>query len=207
MRCLKNLDAWSGGGWGVFIAPTSKPTVGRLSIDGCTGQFGVPLDTVRCACHVTQSLGFWRFRPLERWLHVAPDSPVPHRIATVQCPVRSDSLRTVAHYSVWQWSLKSTVALGAVAPLGAPDSSVAHRIVRWIIAERRLRNPKVKSSVCTAPGALDTVRWCTGHCPVRQTRVLFGFFCSFLLNPNFDLFIGLCWTFSTCRIYNLEQTS
>jgi hypothetical protein len=48
--------------------------------------------------------------------------------------------------------------------------------------------------------------WCTGHCPVvhqtlsggsrdspvRQTRVLFGFFCSFLLNPNFYLFIGLC---------------
>jgi hypothetical protein len=27
---------------------------------------------------------------------------------------------------------------------------------------------------------------------MRQTRVLFGFFCSFLLNPNFDLFIGLC---------------
>jgi hypothetical protein len=48
--------------------------------------------------------------------------------------------------------------------------------------------------------------WGTGHCPVvhrtlfggapdslvRQTRVLFGFFCSFLLNPNLDLFIGLC---------------
>jgi hypothetical protein len=27
--------------------------------------------------------------------------------------------------------------------------------------------------------------------PVCQTRVLFGFFCYFLLNPNFDLFIGL----------------
>jgi hypothetical protein len=33
--------------------------------------------------------------------------------------------------------------------------------------------------------------WCTGHCPVRQTRVLFGFFCSFVLNPNLYLFIGL----------------
>jgi hypothetical protein len=30
MRCLKNLDAWSGGGWGVFIAPTTKPTVGEV---------------------------------------------------------------------------------------------------------------------------------------------------------------------------------
>jgi hypothetical protein len=34
--------------------------------------------------------------------------------------------------------------------------------------------------------------WCTRHYPVCQTRVLFGFFCSFLLNPNSDLFIGLC---------------
>jgi hypothetical protein len=25
-------------GWGVFIAPTTKPTVGRLSVDGCTGH-------------------------------------------------------------------------------------------------------------------------------------------------------------------------
>jgi hypothetical protein len=32
----------------------------------------------------------------------------------------------------------------------------------------------------------------TPDSPVCQIRVLFGFFCSFLLNPNFDLFIGLC---------------
>jgi hypothetical protein len=49
------------------------------------------------------------------------------------------------------------------------------------------------------PGAPDS--------PVRQTRVLFGFFCSFLLNPNLDLFIGLCGIFGTCRTYNIEQTS
>jgi hypothetical protein len=35
------------------------------------------------------------------------------------------------------------------------------------------------------PSAPDYVRWGTELCPVRQTRVLFGFFCSFLLNPNF----------------------
>jgi hypothetical protein len=64
----------------------------------------------------------------------------------------------------------------------------------------------VKSLKSILPGAPNTVRWCTEHCPVvhrtlsggapnspvRQTRVLFGFFCSFLLNPNLDLFIGLC---------------
>ena len=42
MRCLKNLDAWSGGSWGVFIAPTTKQPLGRLSIDGRTGQSGAP---------------------------------------------------------------------------------------------------------------------------------------------------------------------
>jgi hypothetical protein len=35
-----------------------------------------PPDTVRCASHVTQLLGFERFRPLELCLLVAPDSPV-----------------------------------------------------------------------------------------------------------------------------------
>jgi hypothetical protein len=47
----------------------------------------------------------------------------------------------------------------------------------------------------------------TPDSPVRQTRVLFGFFCSFLLNPNFDLLLVCVETLCTCRIYNLEQTS
>jgi hypothetical protein len=54
------LEVW----WlGVFIAPTTKMAVGRLSIDGRTGQSGAPLDTVWCASHVTQPLGFdrWSF--------------------------------------------------------------------------------------------------------------------------------------------------
>jgi hypothetical protein len=49
--------------------------------------------------------------------------------------------------------------------------------------------------------------WCTGHCPVRQTRVLFDFFCFFLLNPNFDILLVCVEPLCTCRIYNLEQTS
>jgi hypothetical protein len=41
--------------------------------------------------------------------------------------------------------------------------------------------------------------WCTIHCPVAhrtvrcaQIRADLGFFAPFFLNPNFDLFIGLC---------------
>jgi hypothetical protein len=29
MQYPRNLDALNGGGWGVFIAPTTKPTVGE----------------------------------------------------------------------------------------------------------------------------------------------------------------------------------
>jgi hypothetical protein len=50
MRCLKNLDAWSGGGWGVFIAPPTKVAVGEA-------VYRRAHRTVRCAtghCPVRQ---------------------------------------------------------------------------------------------------------------------------------------------------------
>jgi hypothetical protein len=78
MRCLKNLDAWSGGGCGVFIALNHHIAVGEAV---CRWAY----QTVRCASHVTQPLGFWKFRPVELCLHVASDSPVPRRI--VQCRI------------------------------------------------------------------------------------------------------------------------
>jgi hypothetical protein len=34
---------------------------GWAVVDGRTGQSGAPLDTIRCASHVTQSLGFDRW--------------------------------------------------------------------------------------------------------------------------------------------------
>jgi hypothetical protein len=41
-------------------------------------------------------------------------------------------------------------------------------------------------------GKFEVVRLWVLDSQVRLTRVLFGFFCFFLLNPNFDLFISLC---------------
>jgi hypothetical protein len=75
MQYAGNLDYLNIGGWGVFIAPTTKKVVE----EGCCA----PPDTVRCASHVTQPLGFWRFWPLELWHLGPPDSPVPHRTITV----------------------------------------------------------------------------------------------------------------------------
>jgi hypothetical protein len=48
------------------------------------------------------------------------------------------------------------------------------------------------------PGASDTVRWCTGHCPVAHRTVWCArpgqpsvVFCSFYLNPFLD-FLLVC---------------
>jgi hypothetical protein len=74
----------------------------------------------------------------------------------------------------------------------APDSPVNY-------SRARTQKPEGKEFEVDPP-------WCTEHypvvhrtlsggtpdSPVRQTRILFGFFCFFLLNPNFNLFIGLC---------------
>jgi hypothetical protein len=110
------------------------------------------MGAVRCASHVTQPLGFWRFWPLERWLHVAPDSPVLHRTGAVHCPVLLWHLLRLlrALFTL----LQTTVALDSRCSAGTLDSPVAHQTVQWIIAECALRNPKVASSKCTAPGAL-----------------------------------------------------
>jgi hypothetical protein len=60
---------------------------------------------------------------------------------------------------------------------GTPDSPVNY-------SRASLQKPEGEEFESIALGAPDS--------SVRQTSVLFGFFCSYLLNPNLDLFIGLC---------------
>jgi hypothetical protein len=73
------------GGWGVFIAPTTKVAVGR----GCCRRAH---RTVLCAtghCPVYQPRHLTvRVRPLELWQVGPLDNPVVHRTVTVHCPVR-----------------------------------------------------------------------------------------------------------------------
>jgi hypothetical protein len=90
-----------------------------------------------------------------------------------------------AHCSVVSRPLESTVALASRCSAGTPDSPVNYSGV-WP------QKPEGEEF------EIDPL-WCTGHClmvhwtlsggapdsPVRQTRVHFSFFCSFLLNPNF----------------------
>jgi hypothetical protein len=55
----ENLDGLNGGGWGVFIAPTTIPAV---VVDGHTGQSGgapdMALFTVRCVPR-QPTVGVW----------------------------------------------------------------------------------------------------------------------------------------------------
>jgi hypothetical protein len=58
MSKLECLDGLNGGGWGVFITPTTIPVV---VVDGNNGQSGGAPDT-QCslsgACHISRPLGF-----------------------------------------------------------------------------------------------------------------------------------------------------
>jgi hypothetical protein len=74
-------------------------------------------------------------------------------------------------------ALQSTVALASHCFASAPDNPVNY-------SEERSQKPEGEEFGVVRP-------WCTGHCPVPQTRVLFGFFCSFLLNPNL-IFLLVC---------------
>jgi hypothetical protein len=110
------------------------------AVDGRTRQSGVPPDTVRCASHVTQPLGFdrWSFWQLG------------HQTVTVYCPVHLLALLWLlhalsAHCSRTVHFCRRPLALLAVAPHGTPDSPVLHRTVWWIIAEGSPTNQKLRS--------------------------------------------------------------
>jgi hypothetical protein len=50
---------------GIYRPHPPKQPLGVDAVDGRTGQSGAPLDTVRCASHVTHLLGFGHRRLLE----------------------------------------------------------------------------------------------------------------------------------------------
>jgi hypothetical protein len=146
---------------GVFIAPTNKTAVGEAAVDGRTGQSDAPPDTIRCASHVTQPLGFWRFRSLELWQSRPLDSHCSLSGAPSGAALTLRELS--AHCSRCQSIVGVDRCAGSRCSAGTPDGPVTHRTVRWIIAERGLWNPKVKSLRSIHPGAPDTVRWHTGQ--------------------------------------------
>jgi hypothetical protein len=164
------LDAWSCGGWGVFIASTTKVAVGEAAGDGRTGQSSAPLD-MHCrlsgASPRHPTIRVWS--PVDRWglcPLVAPDSPVLHR--TVRCPLTSRFWLLSLHCS------RVRFFCSRLLPTGSPD--------RWIIAECAWVFPRVAGWTQYGPGAPDTVRWHTRQSGALNHNTL-GSFCSFELDP------------------------
>jgi hypothetical protein len=83
------------------------------------------------------------------------------------------------------WRVQSRSPLGhRTLSGGAPDSTVNY-------SGAPLRIYECVEFGLEFPGAPDIVQWCTGHCPVRQTRVHFGCPLLSLFEPFLGLFIGL----------------
>jgi hypothetical protein len=121
----ENLDALKCGGWGVFIAPTTKMTVGE-------GFCRMAHRTVRCAtgqCPVCQprhqAVGF---RSLELLTTGPSDSPVVHRTVTVHCPVRLLAPALTSARAVALFTVHCSVADDRWR--GRPLLRLAHRTVR-----------------------------------------------------------------------------
>jgi hypothetical protein len=132
MGCLNNLDAWSGGGWGVFIALNHHIAVGEAVCRWANR-------TVRCAtehCLVRQPRD-----PTIRVLtvstigaltscHTGQYGAAPDRSCSLSGAPLTPALTSTRTVHVLFTLLQTTVVLVAVAPLGAPVSPVAHRTVR-----------------------------------------------------------------------------
>jgi hypothetical protein len=121
----ENMDALKCGGWGVFIAPTTKLTVGE-------GFCRMAHRTVRCATGHSpvhqprhQVVGF---RSLELLTTGPPDSH--YSLSGAPSAPALTSARAVAHCSVLLLLCRRLLALYSRYSAGTPDSPMLHRIVR-----------------------------------------------------------------------------
>jgi hypothetical protein len=112
---LENLDAMNGGWLGVFIAPTTKRTVGE-------GFCRMAHRTVRCACHVTKPLDSdrWSFCLLGhrtvRWC-------TGQALFSVRCAIWLCS-NSGAHCSAFNAFCRRPLARSSRCSAGTPDSPV-----------------------------------------------------------------------------------
>jgi hypothetical protein len=118
-------------------------------------SMGAP-DTVRCASHVTQPLGFGSSRPLEALSSsvTGQSGATPDRYCSLS-GAHLTSARTVLHSSDVRCRCSRPLRWIAVTPL-------VHRTVRRIIAERAGENPRVAGLRLYGPSAPDS--------PVSHTR-------------------------------------
>jgi hypothetical protein len=152
MRCLKNLDALNSGGWGVFIAPTTKTAVGESCCQWAH-------QTVRCAtghCPMRQPrhptirvLTVLTVGALTAW-GTEQSGAAPDRHCSLS-GAPSGAALTLRELSAHCSRCQSTVALASHCSAGTPDSPVNY-------SRAALQKPEGEEFESIAPGALDTVR-------------------------------------------------
>jgi hypothetical protein len=166
---------------------------GWAAVDGRTGQSGAPPDTIRCASHVTQPLGFDRWSS-DSWDHRtvrwctgqfggAPDSHyslsgAPSGAALTLRALSVHCSRSLFTFADDRWRSCRCSAWHTGQSGATPDSSVNYSGVA-------LQKPEAEQFTVDLPGAPDTVRCARPGQPSVS-------FAPFFLNPNLDIFIGLC---------------
>jgi hypothetical protein len=162
MQYAGNLDALNRGGWGVFIAPTTKTAVGESccrwahrTVWCATGYCPVRQPrhpTVRVLTVSTVgALTAWDTRQSG----VAPDSHCSLSGVPSGAALTLRELST--HCSRCRRPLESTVALGSRCSTGTPDSPVNY-------SGARPQKPEGEEFEGNPP-------WCIGHCSVVHRTV------------------------------------
>jgi hypothetical protein len=137
--------------------------LGKAAVEGRTGQSGAPPDTVQCANHVTQPLGFDHWSS-DKWGHQTVRWCIEQSLFTVRCAIcacsdfcaRSRALFTVA-FADDRWRCSRCSAWHTGQSGATPDSPVNYSGVAPQIpeaSELELIHPD-------HPGASDTVWWHT----------------------------------------------
>jgi hypothetical protein len=165
---------------------------------------GAP-DTVRCASHVTQPLGFDRWSS-NMWGHRTVRWCTGQSLFTVRCAFWRLLWHCARILHCYCTLLQSTIGAVAVTPLAHWTDRCYTGQSGELSRSDISRNPKVASSELISL-VHRTLSGGTPDSLVRQTRAVFGCLLLLSFEPFLGLFIGLCWTFGTCRTYILEQTS
>jgi hypothetical protein len=199
MKTSEDLDAWSCSGWGIYSPQPPTSRWGRLLSMGApdspvhhrTGPVDCPVRR-----HVTQPLGFGSSWPLEALSSCGTrqSGATPDRSCSMFGAPLTSALTSVRHCSRTVAFAESTVVWVSRCSVGALDSSVAHRTVRWIIAEGTWKNPRVVGLSCTVL-AHQTLSGGTPDSPVRCSSAHSSFFAPLNLNPNLNIYwfeLNLC---------------
>jgi hypothetical protein len=167
----------------------------------------------------------YSLQPLpSRWLFLlamgTPDSPVVHPTVTVHCPVCATSAHPLGFGADDRWNplscsctrqsgatpdisgvlwlLRSDFCCALFTTVPFCSRPLAHRTVRWIIAECAQKKPESELFEWNSA-------WRTGDCPMRHLSAHSQVLLQILLSPQLNFFLGLCWTLCAWDKWHLDK--